>query len=167
MHVGERIVIGRSHPPLDSITSGIVTDTTKLSPTMEWKLHWGHFEKFASEKHPMDKRCPTGHYRIDVEVEAISTTRVSQALHTLTSIRGKEGHHVNIATPLQAKLVCNDFMAGDITHINNADADRCRRNQGYGTRPETEMTREHKALGMALLTQVALLTQKVPDRTGH
>ena len=56
--VGERIIISRSHPALDSITSGIVTDTIRLSLTMEWKLHWGHFEKFASDKHPMDKRCP-------------------------------------------------------------------------------------------------------------
>ena len=136
--VGERIVISRSHPALDSITSGIVTDATMLSFTMEWKLHWGHFEKFASEKHPMDKRCPAGHFRIDVEVEAVSTTRVPQALYTLTTTRGKEEHHVNLVTPLQAMLVCNDFMAGDITDTNNADADLYRRNQGCEDTAENE-----------------------------
>ena len=77
-------------------------------------------------------------YRIDVEVEAISTTRVSQALYTLTTIRGKGDHHVNLVTPLQAMLVCNDFMAGDITDINNADADRSRRNQGCEDTAENE-----------------------------
>ena len=65
-----------------------------------------------------------------MEVEAISTTLVSQALHTLASIRGKEERHVNIVTPLQAMPVCNDFMADDITHINTADTDRRRNNQG-------------------------------------
>ena len=73
-----------------------------------------------------------------MEVEAISTTRVSQALYTLTTIRGKGDHHVNLVTPLQAMLVCNDFMAGDITDINNADADRSRRNQGCEDTAENE-----------------------------
>ena len=78
---GERIVISRSHPALDSITSGVVTGSNRKYFTMEWKLPWGHFEKFASEKHSMDKRCPKGHYRIDLEVEAISTSRMTRALY--------------------------------------------------------------------------------------
>ena len=68
----------------------MVTGAAKRSFTMEWKMHWGHFEKFASKKHPMDKRCPKGHYRVDVEVGAISTTQVSQALHCYTRSRAFE-----------------------------------------------------------------------------
>ena len=78
---------------------------------------------------------------MDLEIEAISTTRVDQALHTLTAVRGMEDHNVNIVTPLQALLVCNDFMADDIAHINKADSDRRRQRDGF---TRTAVNRRHK-----------------------
>ena len=142
--VGERIIISRSHHALDSITSVPATDISRQTFrtfTMEWKLHWGHFEKFAAEQRPKDKRCPPGHYRVDLEIEAISTTRVAQALHTLTSVRGMEEHNVNIVTPLQALLVCDDFMADDILRINNANSDRRRQDRKSHASPKTLNTK--------------------------
>ena len=134
---------------------------------MEWKLRWGHIEKFATDKHSMDKRCPTGHYRIDVEVEATSAT-VSQALHTLTAIRRKEDHHIKLVTPLQAMLVCNDFMARDITDINNAGADRTRSNQGYEDTAGNEDDKgAHRTRHGASDASGASDAKKTPDKTGH
>ena len=139
--VGEKIVISRCHPALDSITSGPVTKISNQSFTIEWKAHWDQFEKFAAEHRPKDKRCPPGHFRLGLEIEAISTTRVDQALRTLTALRGMEDHNVTIVTPLQALLVCNDFMVDDIAHINNADSDRRRQRDGF---TRTAVNRGHK-----------------------
>ena len=104
--IGERIVVSRCHPALDSIALGPVAKISNRSFTIEWKAHWEPFEDFAGKLRPKDKRCPTEHFRVDLEIEAISTTRVDQALRTLTcaAVRGMGDHNVTIVTPLQALL---------------------------------------------------------------
>ena len=133
--IGERIVISRCHPALDNIVSGPVAKVSRWSFKIDWKTHWEPFEEFADKVRSEDKRCPSGHFRVDLEVGAISIGRVDQALRTLTAVRGMETHNVSVVTPLQAMLVCNDFMADDIEHINNADSDRRRQEDGF-TRAE-------------------------------
>ena len=135
--VGDRIAISRCHPSMDRVVSGPVTKVDKLSFNIEWKPQWEPFEGFAEKVQPEDNRCPSGHFRVDMEVENISTARVDHALHTLTTVRGMEDHNVSVITPLQAMLAYNDFMAADIKLINDAEADRRRQEDGFTLRWDT------------------------------
>ena len=122
--VGEWIIISRTHPTMDKIVSGTVTRVSNDSFHIEWKTQWGQFGDFAAKVQPEDKRCPKGHFRVDMEIECISTGRVEQALHRLTEVRGMEDHNVTVLTPVQAMITLNCFMASHIKRINDAEAGR-------------------------------------------
>ena len=126
--VGDRIVISRTHPTMDRVVAGPVTKVNKRSFNIEWKTQWGRFGEVAEKVQPEDKRCPKGHFRVDMEVENISIACVEHALRTLTEVRGMETHSVTVITPIQAMMVLSDFMASDIKLINDAEAD-CRRQE--------------------------------------
>ena len=66
--VGDMIVISRCHPALDRITAGPVTQVGRRSFNIEWKTQWGPFSDFAAKVLPEDNRCPSGHFRADMEV---------------------------------------------------------------------------------------------------
>ena len=134
--VGDMIVISRCHPSLDRITSGPVTKVGRRSFNIEWKPQWGPFADFAGKVQPEDTRCPSGHFRVDMEVENISTVRVDLALRELTTVWGAEECNISVITPLQAMLVYNRFTADDIKNIIDAEADR--RRQGHGFTPRRD-----------------------------
>ena len=73
---GERIVISRTHPTMDKIIAGIVTKVSNDYFRIEWESHWGQFDEFAAKVQPEDKHCPDDHFRVDIEIECISTVRV-------------------------------------------------------------------------------------------
>ena len=128
--VGEWIVISRTHPTMDRIVAGQVTKVNKWS-FIEWKTQWGRFEEVAEKVQLEVKRCPEGHFRVDMEVENISIARVEHALRTLTEVRGMETHNVTVLSPIQAMMVLSDFMASDIKRINDAGADRRRQEDRF------------------------------------
>ena len=132
--VGDMIVISRCHPSLDRITAGPVNKVGRRSFNIEWKPQWGPFADFAVKVPPEDIRCPSGHYRVDLEVENISTVRVDHALHELTTVRGAEERNVSVITPLQAMVVYDHFTADSIKNINDAEADRRRQEHGFTPR---------------------------------
>ena len=73
--VGKRIVISRTHPTMDRVASGTVTKVNKWSFHIEWKTQWGRFEEVAEKVQPEDKRCPKGHFRVDMEIKtSVSAT---------------------------------------------------------------------------------------------
>ena len=129
--VGEWIVISRTHPTMDRVASGTVTKVNKWSFHIEWKTQWGRFEEVAEKVQPEDKRCPKGHFRVDMEIENISTGRVEHALRMLTEVRGMETHNVTVLTPIQAMMALNCFMASDIKRVNDAEAERCRQEDQF------------------------------------
>ena len=122
--VDEWVVISRTHPTMDKIASGIVTKVSNDYFHIDWKAQWGRFDEFAAKVQPEDKRCPSEHFRVDMEIEGISTVRVEQALRRFTEVQGVEERNVTVLTPIQAMMVLNCFMAADIKRINNAEANR-------------------------------------------
>ena len=87
--VGERVVISRTHPTMDKILSGIVNKVSNDSFHVEWKTQWGQFGEFSDKVQPEDKQCPNDHFRVDMEIESISTTPRASSRHSVSSQRFK------------------------------------------------------------------------------
>ena len=85
--VDEWAVISRTHPTMDKIASGIVAKVSNGSFHIEWKAQWGRFDEFAAKVQPEDKRCPSEHFRVDMEIEGISTVRRTGTAQTHRSSR--------------------------------------------------------------------------------
>ena len=133
---------------MDKIFSGIVTKVSNDSFHIEWKVQWGRIDEFSDKVQPEDKRCPSDHFRVDMEIESISTMRVEQALRKLTAVRGDEEQDVTVLTPIQAMMTLNCFMAADIQRINDAEADRLLQIRHFvppDGRPERKRALKHGA----------------------
>ena len=71
---------------MDEIISCVVEKTGREFFHVEWKTQWGRFSDFSDKVQPEDNRCPKDHFRVDMEIERISTTRVEQALRRVTAV---------------------------------------------------------------------------------
>ena len=83
---------------MDKILSGVVNKVSNDSFHVEWKTQWGQFGEFSDKVQPEDKGCPNDHFRVDMEIENISTMRVEQALRHLTAVQGNEDLGVTVLT---------------------------------------------------------------------
>ena len=102
VQVGDKVVIGNSHPSPDYVFDAPVTSTQRGTIALEWKSSWGRLQECLPEHRSLCTFSLPGRFRADIHIEDISPGRVRSALDQLTCVWGEEGRDVAFITPLQA-----------------------------------------------------------------